>query len=379
MNIFAEDIHEDETLLIVFDSYFVKGFLYQNGKMVHNKQLSIPQEFFNPLFKRAEYISDFISSLSNDLYTYSNINENLNVEIYTSYGIFRKDFLKVTNKVYITNQEYFNNIAKDFAKKFNNVTCYVINVSRNGIFISSSQDQKLLNQEIEHSYDDIFKMKDISDFALVQNKLKKTSIFNAISKFPQTRKEYIALPIISILLKNFIKNISLEDNGNTPIIVLTGDLYQFMSAPHQYQAILSLLYGVELYGAASLYIDDDNIFSLISVEGTDDMLEHISHLVDIFTVGFDHGASLKSVIPVKIVDDESIREIVVERENITNIPVFGRAHITIKLPKNSFIGAKRDEVELVSRNNIVIDTRSDDKIDIGNIKKWVENLEPFSF
>ncbi|MHB8443448.1 MAG: hypothetical protein ACYDAS_03730 [Patescibacteria group bacterium] len=379
MNIFTEDIHEVQKLLIVFDSYFIKGFLYQNGKRVHYKKLSIPQEFFNPLFKRAEYVSDFISSLSNDLYTYSNINENLDVEIYTSYEILKKDFLKVANKVYITDQEYFKNTAKDFAKKFNNATCYVVNVSRNGIFISSSGDQKLLNKDMEQSYDDIFRMKDISDFALIQNKLKKTSIFNAISKFPQTKKEYIALPIIAVLLKNFVKNISLEDNGTTPIIILTGDLYQFMAAPHQYQAILSLLYGVELYGAASLYVDDDNIFSLTSVEGTDDMLEHISHLVDIFTIGFDHGASLKATIPIKIVDDESIREVVVERENITNIPVFGRAHITIKLPKNTFIGTKRNEVELVSRNNIVIDTRGSEKIDIVNIKKWVENLEPFSF
>ncbi len=379
MNIFTEDIHEVQKLLIVFDSYFIKGFLYQNGKRVHSKKLSIPQEFFNPLFKRAEYVSDFISSLSNDLYTYSNINENLDVEIYTSYGIFKKDFLKVANRVFITDQEYFNNTARDFAKKFNNATCYVINVSRNSIFASSSENQKLLSQEIEAPYDDIFKIKDISDFALAQNKLKKSSVFNALSKFPQTKKEYIALPIIALLLRNFIKNISLENNGNTPIIVLTGDLYQFMAAPHQYQAILSLLYGVEVNGAASLYIDDDNIFSLTSVSDTDDMLEHISHLVDIFTIGFDHGASLKMTIPVKIVDDESIREVVIERENITNIPVFGRAHVTIKLPKNSFIGRKRDEVELVSRNNIVIDTRGSDKIDIVNIKKWVENLEPFSF
>jgi hypothetical protein len=101
-------------------------------------------------------------------------------------------------------------------------------------------------------------------------------------------------------------------------------------------------------------------------------------MVDVLTIGYQNSTS-KLKISCKIVDDESIREVIVDRGNIVNIPVSGRAHITISLPSKTFIGTKKDEVEFISNSNIVIDARDKNKSDILHVKNWVENLEPFSF
>lgn len=370
----SEENSGNYKVLVSIDNFFIKGFVYYDNNVISFKKITIPQEFFSPIFERTLFIQKFIRIIQND----STIDkDNCNIEIYTSLDFFKKDFLKVTDKLFLINQKYMNAISKYFSNKFGNIPCFIINISRDSIFISGSHAFSSKITSYDYLYDQIFKIKDFSQFSIFNGKIKKYNLYNNISRPSQSFKHELSLPIISTLSKNLLSSFKFDETGEIPIFILTGDMYQFLSDT-QY-AIFSLLYGLVLKGVISVYSDNFNILSLLSSINDDYIFSYINHLSDVFNIGFDHNTSPGLKIPVKIVDDESEKEILVDRNNFINIPINGKAHITVDLPNGSFIGEKRGSIEMISQSNIVLDTRESEDLSAYDISRWMENLQDLNF
>jgi hypothetical protein len=361
-------------VLVSIDNFYIKGFVYYDDQVVSSKKIPIPQEFFIPTFERSLFIIDFIKIVKN----LQSINlSDASIEIYTSLDFFKKDFLKITDKLFIINQKYMNSISKYFSDKFDNIPCFIVNISRDSIFISGSLPFSSKLTSYDYLYDQIFRIKDFSQFSILNGKIKKYNLYNTISRFSLSFRHELFLPIISTMCKTLLSSFKFEEDGQIPIFILTGDMYQFLSDT-QY-SVFSLLYGLSLKGVVSIYSDNSNILQLLLSINDSYAFSYINHLSDVFNINFDENSSSGLTIPIKIVDSESVKEIIVERNDFVSIPIKGKAHITVHLPKEAFVGEKRGDIEMISQSNIVIDTRDRDKLSVYDVSRWIENSQDLVF
>ena len=269
-------------VFISIDNFYIKGFIHYDDQIISSKKISIPQEFFTPTFERVLFVTDFIKIVKGLQST--NFSDS-SIEIYTSLDFFKKDFLKITDKLFIINQKYMNSISKYFSDKFEGIPCFIINISRDSIFISGSLPFSARVTSYDYLYDQIFRIKDFSQFSILNGRIKKYNLYNTISRFSLSYKHELFLPIISTITKNLLSSFKFEEDGQIPIFILTGDMYQFLSDT-QY-SVFSLLYGLPLKGVISVYSDNSNILQLLSSINDDYAFSYINHLSDVFNVSFD--------------------------------------------------------------------------------------------
>ncbi len=362
--------------ILLIDNFYIKGFLFFDQDILLEKKIPILQEFFNPLFNRVSYLNKIVSFFIHKYNEFTDIN-SIEIDLYTSLDFFRKDFLEITSTIFVLNQDYFNNISSEFSKKFDNIPTFILNISRDSIFISGNSNFSSQITSFDYLYDQLFKIKDFSDLSILNGKIRKYNLYNFISRFSLNFKEEMTLPILSLLNKNLLSNFNYDRVDSIPIFILTGDLYQFLSNSNY--AVFSLLYGLHLEGIISVYIDNNNVMSLLNHLPDEYIFSNIKHVSDVFNVGFSTNAPMNLDIDVKIVDDESIKNIKVNRNNIITIPVKDKAHITINLPERSFIGEKKDMIEMISKSNIMIDTRDRSSITPFSVAEWIENSQNLIF
>lgn len=371
-----KDRRENYKIIISIDNFYIKGFIFFDGQVLSSKKISLVQEFFNPLFDRVLFINKFIKVLLYN-FSYHSPDDDLNIEIYTSLDFFKKDLLKITEKVINIDQNFLNDKTKYFAKKFYDIPCFVVNVSRDNIFISGNINFTSSKKTFDFMYDELFKIKDFSQFSILNGKIKKYNLYNSLTKQSLSYREELFLPIISTLNKNLLSSFSFEPQDSVPIFILSGDIYQFLSDSNY--AIFSLLYGLDIRGIISLYTDNSNIFPFLGILPDDYIFSKINHIGDVFHISFDKKENESLIIPIKVIDDESVKEINVKLNDLINIPVNGTAHITIKLPNGVSIGNKRGDVELISKSKVFIYTKDIDKLTPIEISRWIENSQDLVF
>ena len=361
-------------LEIIVDNYYIKGFLYLDRDLLVSKKIVIPRDFFYPQFERDIFVQSFISDISKMYETYISYSGNLKKNIYSTLENFEKDFLKISDNFYHIDQKFVNDKVSYFSNKIK-TNVYVINLSRDTVFISSNNGYNNIVKEHGDPYIDIFSIKRMSDFPLIQSKIRKSQLYNSIIKPSVNKNDLTYLAISSILIENSITSLQFPSDDVIPAIVLSGDIYEVFR--NETLTILSLLFGLKLYGVVSLFIDKSYIFPMLGVLPDNDIENSIIKLADIFSARFEKNT--KDYIFLKIVDENSIKEEKVKFGDLINIPIKTKSHVTINLPHKCFIGTKSGTIEFIANNNIVIDTRAGSLDVFKHLKEWVENFDPLSF
>lgn len=359
---------------IIIDNYYMKGFLYLDRDLLKSEKISIPKDFFHPQFAKADFLQAFILDVSKTYETYINYSGSLKKTIYSTLGNLEKDFLKIVDNFYKIDQKFINDKALYFSNKIN-ANIFVINLSRDSIFVSGNNGYNAITQDFTDPYFEIFSIKEIADFPLIQSKIEKSRLYNSIIR-PQYGKEDLTyLAISSLLIRNFITSFYFDSQDSIPAIVLSGDIYEVFK--NTSLSILSLLFGLSLSGVVSLFLDRAYVFPLLSILPDDDVIDNIEKIADIFSVRFE--GHTKDYVFLKIVDENSIKEEKIKFGDIINVPIKVKSHITITLPHKCFIGNKSGVIEFITDVSIVIDARSGAIDTHKHLKELIENFDPLSF
>ena len=359
---------------IIVDNYYINGFLYLDMDILVSKKIVMPKDFFHPLFERDKFLQSFISNISKAYETYITYSGSLKKTIYSTMYNFEKDFLKVVDNFYHIDQRFINEKASYFSRKID-TDIFVINLSRDRIFLSGSNGYNGEIQEFSDPYFDIFSIKKISEFPLIQSKIRKSQLYNSIIRPSLDSKDLTYLAISSLLIAHSFSSFNIAPGDTIPAIVLSGDIYEVLK--NASLSIFSLLFGSSLPGVVSLFLDNSYMFPMLSILPDDDVMGNILKIADIFFVRFE--GNTKDYVFLKIVDENGIKEEKIKFGDIVNIPINLKSHITINLPHKCFIGTKSGTIEFIASNNVVIDTRSGMMDTSNHLKEWLEGFDPLSF
>ncbi|MCL4392622.1 hypothetical protein M1145_00565, partial [Patescibacteria group bacterium] len=210
---------------IIVDNYYIKGFLYLDRDILVSKKIVIPKDFFHPLFERDNFLQSFISNISKTYETYITYSGSLRKTVYSTMDNLEKDFLKVVDNFYYIDQRFINEKALYFSSKIN-TDIFVINLSRDRIFLSGSNGYNGEIKEFSDPYFDIFSIKKISDFPLMQSKIRKSQLYNSIIRPSLDSKDLTYLAVSSLLISHSFSSFNITLGDTIPAIVLSGDIYE---------------------------------------------------------------------------------------------------------------------------------------------------------